>query len=347
MNKKIGKGLSVVIIVLGVFWLFFMPLPYYIESPGSAVRLDEMVRVNNQVDEEEGSYMLTTVAVRRATPLIYLTKFLPFHDSYTEEELFGTNSNSQEYNTLQQFYMTSSINSAIQAAFEVAEEPYQFTYNGVHVMSILEKSFFEGLLLPGDTIIALDGQTFESSQAFINYVIKQEVGQTVEVTYQRDGEESTVSASLMEMEETKHPGLGISLVDNTSIETEIPIEIDSSGIGGPSAGFMFALQIYTQLESQDLRNGHQIAGTGTIQADGTIGRIGGIEKKVVAADDEGASIFFAPDDEIDPVILENYPDLKSNYEEAKAAAEKIDTEMKIVPVKNIRDAIDYLNKLPK
>lgn len=347
MNKRVGKGISVIIIVLALFWLFFMPLPYYIESPGSAVHLDEMVRVNNQADEEEGSYMLTTVAVRRATPLIYLTKYLPFHDGYTEEELFGTSSNSQEYNTLQQFYMTSSINSAVQAAFEAAEEPYDFTYNGVYVMSVLEQSHFEGLLQPGDTIIALDGQSFESSQAFIDYVTKQEVGQMVEVTYQRDGEENTISAPLMEMEETKYPGLGISLVDNTSIETEIPVKIDSSGIGGPSAGFMFALQIYTQIENQDLRNGHQIAGTGTIQADGTIGRIGGIEKKVVAADDEGASIFFAPDDEIDPVILENYPDLKSNYQEAKAAAEKIDTDMKIIPVKNIRDAIDYLNEFPK
>lgn len=345
MKSKFGKGISVVIIVLAVFWVLFMPLPYYIESPGSAVHLDEMVRVNDQADEAEGSYMLTTVAVRRATPLTYFTKYLPFHDGYTEEELFGTTSNSEEYNTLQQFYMTSSINSAIQAAFEVAGEPYDFTYNGVYIMAVLEDSHYQGLLQPGDTIVALDGHSFESSQDFMAYVQEQTVAQTVEVTYERNGQENTVSAPLMEMEETKFPGLGISLVDNTSIETETSVQIDSEGIGGPSAGFMFALQIYTQLENQDLRNGHQIAGTGTIQADGTIGRIGGIEKKVVAADDEDATIFFAPDDELDPVIRENYPELKSNYEEAKAAAEKINTEMKIVPVKNIRDAIDYLNSL--
>lgn len=345
MSKKLGKGIGVVLIILALFWLFFMPLPYYIESPGSAVHLNELVQVNNQPDDEEGSYMLTTVAVRRATPLIYLTKYLPFHDGYTEEELFGTTSNSEEYNTLQQFYMTGSINSAIQAAFETAGKSYEFTYNGVYVMSVLENSHFESLLRPGDTIVALDGNSFESSQEFIEYVQEQEVDQMVEVTYERNGEEATVSAPLTEMEETKYPGLGISLVDNTSIETEIPVQIDAGGIGGPSAGFMFALQIYTQLENQDLRQGHQIAGTGTIQADGTIGRIGGIEKKVVAADDEGATIFFAPDDEIDPVILENYPELKSNYEEAKAAAEEINTDMEIVPVKNIQDAIDYLNHL--
>ena len=345
MNKKTIKSLSVVLIVVAVFWLLFMPLPYYIESPGSAVHLNELVQVDNEADQETGSYMLTTVAVRRATPLTYFTKYLPFHDGYTEEELFGTTTSSEEYNNLQQFYMTSSINSAVQAAFEVANEPYEFSYNGVYVMSILENSNFEELLQVGDTIIALDGNTFKSSQEFIEYVQKQEVNQTIEVTYQRNGEENTVSAPLMEMEETKYPGLGISLVDNTSITTDIPVDIDSDGIGGPSAGFMFALQIYTQLVNEDLRNGNEIAGTGTIAADGTIGRIGGIEKKVVAADDEGATIFFAPDDEIDPVILENYPDLKSNYEEAVAAAEEIETDMEIVPVKNIQDAIDYLNQL--
>lgn len=345
MKKKIITSFSVILIVVAVFLLLFMPLPYYIESPGSAVHLNELVQVNSEADQEEGSYMLTTVAVRKATPLIYLTKFLPFHDSYTEEELLGTTSSSEEYNNLQQYYMTSSINSAVQAAFEVANEPYEFSYNGVYVMSVLENSNFEGLLEVGDTIVALDGNSFKSSQEFIEYVQKQEVGQTIEVTYQRNGEENTISGPLMEMEETKYPGLGISLVDNTSITTEIPVEINSDGIGGPSAGFMFALQIYTQLENEDLRNGHEVAGTGTITADGTVGRIGGIEKKVVAADDEGATIFFAPDDEIDPVILENYPDLKSNYEEAVAAAEEIGTDVTIVPVKNIQDAIDYLNQL--
>lgn len=345
MNKKIIKSISAVLIVVAIFWLLFMPLPYYIESPGSAVHLNELVQVDNEADQETGSYMLTTIAVRRATPLTYLTKFLPFHDGYTEEELFGTTTTSEEYNNLQQFYMTSSINSAVQAAFEVANEPYEFSYNGVYVMSVLENSNFEGLLQVGDTIIALDGNDFKSSQEFIEYVQNQEVNQTIEVTYQRNGEENTISAPLMEMEETKYPGLGISLVDSTSITTEIPVEIDSEGIGGPSAGFMFALQIYTQLVNEDLRGGHEIAGTGTISADGTIGRIGGIEKKVVAADDEGATIFFAPDDEIDPVILENYPNLKSNYEEAVAAAEEIETDMTIVPVKNIQDAIDYLNQL--
>ena len=164
------------------------------------------------------------------------------------------------------------------------------------------------------------------------------------ITFERDGKQHDKRAKLLKMKETRRPGLGISLVDDTSITTDIPVSINAGSIGGPSAGFMFALQIYTQLKNTNLRNGQQIAGTGTIDNDGTIGRIGGIEKKVVAADKEGAEVFFAPDDEIPSEVLKNYPKLTSNYKEAVAAAKKIHTDMEIVPVTELVDAVNYLNK---
>jgi PDZ domain-containing protein len=38
------------------------------------------------------------------------------------------------------------------------------------------------------------------------------------------------------------------------------------------------------------------------------------------------------------------PGVKSNYQEALAAAKKLNTKMKIVPVKTVQDAIDYLKE---
>lgn len=108
---------------------------------------------------------------------------------------------------------------------------------------------------------------------------------------------------------------------------------------------MFSLEIYNQLTKNDLTKGHSIAGTGTIDPDGTVGRIGGIDKKVVAADNEGAEIFFAPDDEITPEMKKAYPNIQSNYKEAVKAAKDIGTKMKIVPVKTFDDALNYLKAL--
>lgn len=338
--KRIGWVSLILLIISG----FFLPLPYYIEAPGSAVHLSELIEVNNQKDKNAGSYMLTTVSIRQATPLTYWMKYLPFHEGVTEEELFGMTTTSEEYDNLQKYYMDSSINAAIELAYQTAGETYTLTYNGIYVMSILPGSGFAGKLEIGDTVSALDGQTFKSSAEFMDYVKQQKVGQDLTVTYQRDGIAGVVTAPLMEMEQ-KVPGLGISLVDHTTIETAIPVTIKTDEIGGPSAGFMFALQVYTQLVGEDLRQGQEIAGTGTISPDGTIGRIGGIEKKVAAADKEGATIFFAPDDTIDPVIQKQYPALQSNYQEALKAAAEIGTEMTIVPVKSFQDAIDYLKEL--
>lgn len=78
---------------------------------------------------------------------------------------------------------------------------------------------------------------------------------------------------------------------------------------------------------------------------GTVGRIGGIEKKIVAADKDGMEIFFAPDDEITETMLKYNPNIVSNYEAAVKTAKQLGTSMKVVPVKTIDDALDYLASL--
>ncbi|OHX55014.1 hypothetical protein BB776_05625 [Planococcus salinarum] len=75
-----------------------------------------------------------------------------------------------------------------------------------------------------------------------------------------------------------------------------------------------------------------------MESDGEVGRIGGIDQKVMAADQDGMEIFFAPDDEV-------ASDSESNYDLAVETAEKIGTDMEIVPVKTLQDALDYLEQL--
>jgi len=101
------------------------------------------------------------------------------------------------------------------------------------------------------------------------------------------------------------------------------VAIDSGQIGGPSAGLMWTLGLIEELTPGDLTDGRTIAGTGTIAPDGTVGPIGGIEEKVVAAERAGATVFFAPDQDA-------------------AAAEKVADHIVVVPVSNFQEAVDYL-----
>ena len=91
------------------------------------------------------------------------------------------------------------------------------------------------------------------------------------------------------------------------------------------------------MTGKDLRGGREIAGTGTIEHDGSIGQIGGVDKKVATASKEGAKVFLVPDSG-------TKKESSNNYLGAKAAAKKLKTKMKIVPVKTIQDALDYLEK---
>src|SRR5699024_9210185 len=130
-------------------------------------------------------------------------------------------------------------------------------------------------------------------------------------------------------------GLGIEFEEQIKLETEPKVDIRTEDIGGPSAGLMFTLELMNRLVDVDLTKGYNIAGTGEMLEDGSVGRIGGIDFKVMAADRQDIEIFFAPDDELPDEVKKKNPQLRSNYEEAKETADKIGTKMKVVPVKTI------------
>lgn len=72
------------------------------------------------------------------------------------------------------------------------------------------------------------------------------------------------------------------------------ISIDVKKVGGPSGGMIFTLAVIELLTKESLLNGRSVAGTGTIDEDGTIGPIGGIQEKLIAAKRAGVDLFLAP-----------------------------------------------------
>lgn len=340
---KIGAAIALVILMVAAV---AVPIPsYYVESPGSTIDLKTVIKVNDKEDKEKGSFSLTSVFVGPATIFRLLKAELSdFEEVVTKKDLMG-DSNSDEYDQLQMYYMKASKNTAIAQAFELADVDYSMDYKGLYVMTIQNNSNFKDDLSLGDTIIEVDGKNFDNNEGFMNYIKSKKVGDEVTITFLHDGKEKTSTQKLVKLKGEDKAGIGISLVDDSEIVSDTEVDIATGSIGGPSAGMMFTLQIYDQLTKGNLRKGKEIAGTGTISSDGTVGRIGGIDKKVASASKSGADVFFAPDDEITKEEKKASPGIKSNYKEALEAAEKLDTDMKVVPVKTVQDAIDYLNDM--
>jgi PDZ domain-containing protein len=88
------------------------------------------------------------------------------------------------------------------------------------------------------------------------------------------------------------------------------VKINSDDIGGPSAGLAWTLGIIDGLSGGGLTGGRTVAATGTIDPDGTVGDVGGVEQKTVAVERAGASVFLVPVAELATARAKATPGLK-------------------------------------
>ncbi|MEK1379247.1 PDZ domain-containing protein [Limosilactobacillus fermentum] len=336
--RRIGVTLA---LILFACWFLFWPLNLYIESPGSADSLKSYVTMKNHPDKYKGSFMITSVYLQQARPATYLWAKLNPHTSIESADSVTGGENSATYTKVQDFYMQSAINKAIAVAYRAAGQQYTKKYLGIYVLSVQSNSEFKKQIQVGDTITKVNGRHFDTAAGYQKYIASQKVGDKLTVTYLHNGKQKTATEPLVKIS-TGKPGIGIILTDNVKVTTKIPVSVNPGQLGGPSGGLMFSLQIYEQLTQQDLRHGRKIAGTGTIGADGSVGEIGGIDKKIIAAKNAGATIFFAPYVKPTKEILKYEEGHKTNYQLAKETAKKYAPNMKVVPVQTFEDAVNYL-----
>lgn len=336
--------LFIVVIVLA---LGFYPMDSYISKPGGAYELEPFVEVDGGDQDDEGTLSLLTIALAKATPLTYaFAKVTDNQKIYKANEIRQEDEDETEYNVRQLKLMSNSQFNAISVAFNRANKPYTISNNGIFIFNVVDDSAADGILEAGDKILQMDDIGELTEESIRTYLTGKGEGDVIRLKVERDGKQLDKEVSLKTIPGVlETPSIGISYTADKKVETTPVVHINSEDIGGPSAGLMFTLEILNQLLPEDITKGYKIAGTGEMGPDGTVGRIGGIDLKVIAADNKDMEIMFAPDDDIDPTILANNPDLTSNYEEALKSARKIGTKMKIVPVKTIDDALAYLDQL--
>ncbi|MDO5501582.1 MAG: S16 family serine protease [Actinomycetia bacterium] len=160
----------------------------------------------------------------------------------------------------------------------------------VTIAGASQGSSFADSLEEGDVVIAMNGVRTDGADAIRAEVAKTAIGDDVTVTVLRDGAEVVVEGATIGAE--GRPVLGVFLA--REFDSDVDVTITAGDVGGPSAGMMFALGIYDVLTDGALTGGKDIAGTGTINADGQVGPIGGIVQKVFGANDGGSDYFLAP-----------------------------------------------------
>lgn len=344
--KKITKILlGLFVIVFGV--LSFYRLDYYVTKPGGTYNVADFISVQKGDEDDVGTFNMTTVSMGRATPITYaLAHVWDFYDVVKMADVRQEEEDDEEYNLRQLKYMTDSQFNATFVAFNRAGLEYLVTYKGLYVLNVISGGAAEGVLKPGDEIVEAEGQRIESLKTFYEIINSKTKDDEIHLVVKRANELTDKKLTIKEIPGADgRYGIGITYSESKSIKTDPKVTVKTEDIGGPSAGLMFTLELLNQLLDQDLTKGYKVAGTGEMLEDGQVGRIGGIDKKIVTADKEGMDIFFAPDDEITEAMLVRNPTVVSNYDLAVETAKKIGTKMKIVPVKTVDDALQYLEKL--
>ena len=343
MRKKIGILAVIFVIVAGIL---IYPMDSYISQPGGAYNLAPLVEVEDGDINDVGTFSLMTISLSKANVLSYaISKFSTSRKILPAKNVRRAGENEKEYSVRQKKLMSTSQFNAIYVAFKKTGLTFEVDFNGVDVMGVMANGAADGVLEAGDKILSIDGVQLTKAGQFYDFIAARSNGDELLMSIERNEKPLNVSITLQEIPGENRAGLGISFSEDHVITTNPSVNIYTSNIGGPSAGLMFTLEIMNQLLDEDLTKGYKIAGTGEMYEDGTVGRIGGADFKVIAASRAGVDIFFAPDDLLSEKVRKANPGIQTNYEEAVQMAEKIGTKMIIVPVVTIDDALEYLEKL--
>lgn len=243
----------------------------------------------------------------------------------TEEQ--STQENAEEFSQSQE--------SAKVAALKELDIPVS---SRTVVSSVIKDGAAEGTLHAGDVIKQVDGSPVREPADVARLVTKHKPGEDVIFSIvpaadakaaEKLGKEpegiELITLTTQRSEEGDRAVVGIQAGTDHTFPFDVDIKL--ADVGGPSAGLMFALGIVDKLTPGALTGGEFVAGTGTIDDQGQVGPIGGIEMKLVGARGAGAEYFLTPE------------------QNCAAAASDVPDGLTLVKVKTIDDARKSLNKI--
>jgi PDZ domain-containing protein len=205
-----------------------------------------------------------------------------------ESEIFGTGQTQQQVVQQDTQQMLGSQQDATAAALCYLNIPFKIVDR---ITAAVKGTPAYGTLQSGDLITAVDGHQVSCRNDLVTLIRNRTPGAPVTLTVDRNGVTKTIR--LVTKDVSGQAVVGIQLAP-ASYVFPFAIKINLPGIGGPSAGMMFALGIIDKLSPRNLADGRFIAGTGEISPTGAVEPIGGIQQKMAGARAAGATIFLAP-----------------------------------------------------
>jgi len=311
-RRSASVALALSLLALLVLAVSLLPVPYVRLAPGSTyntlgtVNGVPLISITDTTTYPTTGHLDLTTVNESGGPIGTLTlgdalrgwgdpsmRVLP------REVLFPEDPSPDEVKQDQTVAFDSSESSAIAASMRYLDRPLR---SEVRVASVTPGSPSDGVIAVGDVIESVDGQQVASSSDVGRLVRSQPIGTALAIGLRSpEGQSRTATVTTAPREEDPSlPFIGVLTI--TEYRADFPITFGLTGVGGPSAGLMLTLGIIDKLTPAELTGGRFVAGTGTIDPEGQVGAIGGLEQKMAGALEAGAELFLAPRENCQAVV---------------------------------------------
>lgn len=301
--------------VLGTVALGLSPSGYVVEKPGpvydvlgttgsgSSAKPLIGIPATQTTYPTSGALDMLTVYVDGTpqTPINWISVatswFDPTRSVVPMDQVYAPGTTDKQADQQDQVEMSTSQQQATAAAFTQLGVAYTTT---VVVADVVKGAPAQGVLEPGDEVLTVGGAPVTGLPMLQQAIQAHGTSSPLAIGIRRDGAEQQVEVTPAISGDSGKPAVGILTGARYTFPYDVTFQL--ADVGGPSAGMMLALGIYDKLTPGDLTGGAHIAGTGTIDASGAVGAIGGIRQKMYGARDAGATWFLAPASNCDEVV---------------------------------------------
>jgi Lon-like protease len=322
-----------VVIVAAVVILSRWNVGYYALTPGDATPVASFITVPAELDHPlTGTILLTDVYETQLSALTYLQErfFSSVATVYSAGELIGSATPASQYIDQGYLQMNQAQSDATAAALTHLGYTVHATNAGVlvngipagtpasHVLKVAEVitavngtatptpcnlvNSLHGLVAGTSATLSVEASSINASGAFV-------AGPTVHRTITL----GTPPKGLVDRgcgPPTKPTAyLGIETAQQIAWDFPVKVSVHTADIGGPSAGLAMTLGIIDKLSGGNLTGKRTVAATGTIDAQGNVGDVGGVPQKTIAVERAGATVFFVPPQEYKAALSKDTPQL--------------------------------------
>ena len=320
-----------IIFLILLFIIFEYPVNYYIITGGGTSNVASRIKVEDNY-KEKGSFNISYVEEIKGTVITYLFSYIMPNWERENADIYkySVNESIEDIEFRSDLDLLSANSNATYWAYKLANKQIEKTSSKLYVITKFDG--FDTSLKVQDQVLSVNDKTYETVDEYREYLQTLNENEEVEIKIIRNNKEQVIKSKLHKYQDKLILGVGLQIVNGYKTNPNVNIRFKGSE-SGPSGGLITTLEIYNQLTKKDLTKGMKIAGTGTIEEDGTIGEIGGIEHKLLGANASNTDIFLVP--------------TGKNYKDAVKYKKSKKLKIKLVEVKTIEDAINKLNNMNK